>query len=228
MLLTIDTSGSRTFVGLGNVANSKLQIRQWIPADQVASGSHSSSLASIVQQMLLKEGCTPDKIKAMVLGNGPGSFTGLRIAFAFAKGFSLVHSTPIVTISSLLAAAWEFKNRSVPIVAIDDARRDEFFAARFDFQNSDDGEAAQIISGEELKQWISSTPSTLLVSTNREMLKHFPLCELSENVSQSLAEIFSHGAKGLKAQMISDIAALKPDYVRAVAAKTIAERQASV
>lgn len=72
-----------------------------------------------------------DQLGAIVIGGGPGSFTGLRIAAATAKGFCHALGIPLYAYSGLLAAAAEFGDRADHICALFDARRDEVYSATY-------------------------------------------------------------------------------------------------
>lgn len=72
------------------------------------SGNHHSvELAPAVQGMLDHASVTPNDLTALAVSTGPGSYTGLRIGVALAKGMALANDLPLVGISSLdiLAAA---------------------------------------------------------------------------------------------------------------------------
>jgi tRNA threonylcarbamoyladenosine biosynthesis protein TsaB len=62
---------------------------------------------------------------------GPGSFTGLRVGMAVAKGFCFGWGIPLVPVSTLHALAWRFPREGVTICPVQDARRGEFYSATF-------------------------------------------------------------------------------------------------
>jgi tRNA threonylcarbamoyladenosine biosynthesis protein TsaB len=70
-------------------------------------------------------------IKALAVATGPGSFTGLRVGLAAAKGFCEGLSVPIVGVSSLEAMANQLPFAAHPVCAILDSRKGEVFAALF-------------------------------------------------------------------------------------------------
>ena len=70
----------------------------------------------------------PRELDAIAIGAGPGSFTGLRIGMATAKGIAFAAERPLWAVSSLAALA---HGLSGEIVAVLDARRGELFAGRF-------------------------------------------------------------------------------------------------
>ena len=75
-------------------------------------------------------GVAPLQIEAVAVGAGPGSFTGLRIGMATAKGIAFAAHRPVWAVSSLAALASEAPRDGV-IVAVLDARKGEVFSAAF-------------------------------------------------------------------------------------------------
>lgn len=73
-----------------------------------------------------------EKINGLVIGAGPGSFTGLRISFAIVKALSLSLEKPVIKIGSFLAMAYPFKGKYDRITVITDARRNMIYVAVFD------------------------------------------------------------------------------------------------
>ncbi|GHA87929.1 hypothetical protein GCM10009069_08600 [Algimonas arctica] len=64
---------------------------------------HAERLAPMVVEVLREAGVTPEDIDRIAVCTGPGSFTGLRVALSFAKGFALPRRTPVVGIDALAA-----------------------------------------------------------------------------------------------------------------------------
>jgi tRNA threonylcarbamoyl adenosine modification protein YeaZ len=75
-------------------------------------------------------GITPGQLEAVAVGAGPGSFTGLRIGMATAKGIAFALGTPVWAVSSLAALALEAPGDGT-VVAVLDARKGEIFAGTF-------------------------------------------------------------------------------------------------
>jgi tRNA threonylcarbamoyladenosine biosynthesis protein TsaB len=101
ILLAIDTS--TRYIGLALFDGSQVLAEIiWNSTDH-----HTVELAPAVQDMLLRVHVTIQSIQAIGVAIGPGSFTGLRIGLAFAKGIALVQHIPLIGIPSLdiLAAA---------------------------------------------------------------------------------------------------------------------------
>jgi tRNA threonylcarbamoyladenosine biosynthesis protein TsaB len=74
-------------------------------AREATADRHSSNLLRLCDEVLREAGTTPAALSAVACGAGPGSFTGLRVGLAVAKGLALASSPPFVLVSSLRALA---------------------------------------------------------------------------------------------------------------------------
>ena len=117
-VLAIDTSTSRTLVAI-------------IEADTIlfsgflaGATAHGPSLPALVQEALAVSG-----VDEVVVGMGPGPFTGLRVGIAFAQSFALARDIPVRGVCSLDAIAAQINEKDF-IVTVD-ARRKEVYWARY-------------------------------------------------------------------------------------------------
>jgi tRNA threonylcarbamoyladenosine biosynthesis protein TsaB len=78
----------------------------------------------------------PEEVTQVVVTNGPGSFTGLRIGVATALGFASALGIPCAGVSSLMAAAYGALNWSGTVCAAMDARRGQIYCAKFTAGNN--------------------------------------------------------------------------------------------
>lgn len=98
--------------------------------------THSTKLVPMIESVLSELDMSASDIDAFACTNGPGSFTGIRIGMASAKGLALPAEKPIVTVSSLAAAAYHFSNQPLPILAMTDARNSQVFYGRYQFTDN--------------------------------------------------------------------------------------------
>ena len=89
---------------------------------------HQERLGSMVREVMETAGLSFDDLDRIGVTVGPGSFTGLRVGVAFAKGLSAALDKPCVGIGSLEAMAAE---RIGLVVAVIDARRDQVYVQAF-------------------------------------------------------------------------------------------------
>ena len=94
---------------------------------------HSEFLHSFIEESMAKCKLEYDELKAVSVGIGPGSFTGLRIGLSSAKGICYSKDIPLITINSLeiLAHKCKITNEEI-LVPMFDARRMEVYFSIFD------------------------------------------------------------------------------------------------
>jgi tRNA threonylcarbamoyladenosine biosynthesis protein TsaB len=94
---------------------------------------HSSALLPAMEEALRIAGLKPADLTAVVVGGGPGSFTGLRIAAATVKGMLQALRLPLYSYSGLHATAAAHWASPGPVWGVFDARRRDVFAAAYSF-----------------------------------------------------------------------------------------------
>ena len=115
--LTIDTSTSQTIVAL--IEDGHILFH----SNHEGATDHGAAVMELVDQAI-KAGGVPSQV---IVGMGPGPFTGLRVGIAFARSYALARNIPVIGICSLDAID---VNQSEYTVAID-ARRKEIYWARY-------------------------------------------------------------------------------------------------
>lgn len=93
----------------------------------------SRAIESVAMEVLRGAGVAPRDLAAVVVADGPGSFTGLRIGIAFAKGLCRALGVPLLAAPSLLGAARAVLDGAGDVVAEYDALRGEVYRAVYRF-----------------------------------------------------------------------------------------------
>ncbi len=93
--------------------------------------THSASLMSSLDITLRSAGITADRLDALGVTLGPGSFTGLRVGIAAAKGLSLATGIPVAGFSSLAMLAMNLPHARLPVCPMLDARKSEVYGALY-------------------------------------------------------------------------------------------------
>lgn len=94
--------------------------------------THSQTLFPIIKSTLAAAKTDFSDIDAIGVATGPGSFTGLRIGIACAKGLAAPGNLKCVGVSTLLAAAYVFKGENAVICPVIDARCGQVYNALFE------------------------------------------------------------------------------------------------
>ena len=131
-LLLIETSSKNCSVGV-SCDGVLLALNE----SNEASFSHAEKLHIFIKETLRKAELKKEDLEAIVVGMGPGSYTGLRIGVAAAKGLCYALDAPLIAISSLETIAYATKDivsGDTYIIPQIDARRMEVYTAVFDQQ----------------------------------------------------------------------------------------------
>jgi tRNA threonylcarbamoyladenosine biosynthesis protein TsaB len=90
---------------------------------------HQEALGGVVRETMAQAGVAFDRLDRIAVTVGPGSFTGLRVGLAFAKGLATALNIPCIGIGTLDALA---EGRSGPRIAAVDAKKDQVYWRAFD------------------------------------------------------------------------------------------------
>ncbi|MFZ3130668.1 MAG: tRNA (adenosine(37)-N6)-threonylcarbamoyltransferase complex dimerization subunit type 1 TsaB [Desulfosporosinus sp.] len=123
--LTIDTTTKVTAVSL--TEDGRLIAEGFLHTAK----THSERLIPMLDQLLKAASWTLQELEMIGVVRGPGSFTGIRIGIATAQGLAQVLKLPLLAVSSLDALAWAGLGRTEDIVPILDARKNEWYTARY-------------------------------------------------------------------------------------------------
>ena len=94
--------------------------------------SHSTKLHSFINEVISDSKITINELSAIAVSKGPGSYTGLRIGVAAAKGLCFSLDIPLISVSTLLILSKQIKISSGLILPVLDARRNEVYSAIYD------------------------------------------------------------------------------------------------
>jgi tRNA threonylcarbamoyladenosine biosynthesis protein TsaB len=200
--LALDTSTDTAYVALkhqGQIFQRQLQ----------GVASHAQSILPMIEAIFQEAQIDLCDVNGIIVGRGPGSFTGLRVACAVAKGLALVHQIPIYPVSSMMAMAWQAK--VLPTLAIMDARMQQVYWAYY--SNFDEKPAEHVTCLSEVN--IDSNPAMLVTyqieAYNDKMPQQFSACKRYEASPNAVVMI-----EIVEANLISaiDASLLEPHYVR--------------
>ena len=109
-------------------------------------------LMPMIAEVLADAKLGADALDAVGVAVGPGSFTGLRIAIAAARGIALARGIPALGVSSFATIAAQAPAGEPLLVALD-TRRDDFYLQVFDSRREPRGEPA-LLSAEAAARWL--------------------------------------------------------------------------
>jgi tRNA threonylcarbamoyladenosine biosynthesis protein TsaB len=126
-VLLIHTSGAE-----GSVALADTELPTVIAAREMLPGRSSSErLVPAVKRLMEASGWTLRELAAIVVVNGPGSFTGVRVGLSAAKGLSEASGVPMIAVSRLALLAACAGVNDATVYAVLDAGRGEFYLGEY-------------------------------------------------------------------------------------------------
>jgi len=127
LILNIDTSLSTASVCLAKDGEPMRMLKNPDQKD------HAAWLHPAINELFRETGILPNELNAIAVSIGPGSYTGLRVGLASAKGFCFALNIPLITINTLTLLAYAVKEEATDLVVpMIDARRMEVYTAVFD------------------------------------------------------------------------------------------------
>ncbi len=214
VILALDTSTRAVGLALFDGAQI-INESTWLSHDH-----HTVELAPAVDQALHKSNLTAKDLGAVAVALGPGSFTGLRIGLALAKGLSIVRFIPIIGIQSLDILAAGQPGIEIPMAAILKAGRGRFAVGWYQFIDNAwaSTKEIEVLTTESLAEKIS-IPTLVageLSQVERDYLtRHQPLAKLA-SPSQCIrrpAILAELGWKKWKLGLVDDPENLAPVYL---------------
>ena len=124
-ILYLDTSSSFLYCGLFDDDTEIFEVKENLGKKM------SEEVLYRINSFFNEKKVSTDSVEKIILVNGPGSFTGVRIGITIAKVYSYMLKVPIITISSLYAMALSSKEKCIHVPIID-ARRGYVFSAIYD------------------------------------------------------------------------------------------------
>ncbi len=186
--------------------------------------THSQTLLTMAQHLMEHCGIEAKDVDAVAVAAGPGSFTGVRIGVAAAKGFAWGREIPCCGVSTLEAMACALGVYSGYVLPVMDARRDQVYNAVFYARQ---GKLERItedraISLEELSREIKNYQDLIFLVGDGSILCYNTLLESVPNLvlppehrmHQRASGVATVAAKEIAAGKICDGATLTPNYLR--------------
>lgn len=158
--LFIDTSNQDVSIALLKDGKVIDKITKSIPNE------HSKYAVSYIDEVLKKSEITPKEVQSIMVVNGPGSFTGVRIGLTIAKVYALLNDIKVTLISSLKCLAIG-NNKNKYILSLINARNDNYYIGFYD-NNYNDVINEHFGNIEEVNDIINKYDDILVVSNNSD------------------------------------------------------------
>ena len=220
LILCIETGTDICSVGI--VDNGKL-----ISLRESDSGrDHAKKVAVFVDELLSENNIDPQQIDAVAVGEGPGSYTGLRIGVSFAKGLCYGLGKPLIAVSSLAAltavAIEDYKAGILDIKNWDsallcpmiDARRMEVYTQLFDSNaNPLNSVSAEVVDENTLAEYRAKTDNFVVFGSGAAKCAEVLEAELID-ITPSVRGMAAIAEKKYANGEFVDVAYFEPYYLK--------------
>lgn len=197
MLLAIDTCGSSGTIALAQ--HDGVNVTSTVTAE-LAGKTYSATLLPRLRALLEKNQTSLRDLEAIIIVNGPGSFTGVRIGISAVKGLAELFATSVIAVSRLHVLAHKAE---LPYAALD-AGRGEFY-----FGNYTAGESERLLSAQELR---AAVPISELAVCEEKSFTAFPEAHLLP--APTAYDAIAIALPRLLARNFDDLATLDGNYLR--------------
>jgi tRNA threonylcarbamoyladenosine biosynthesis protein TsaB len=126
-ILGLDTAMAACSVAVIDTSHALPLASAFVPMER----GHAEALAPMVERVMAEAGLEFSALDRIAVTTGPGTFTGVRIGLAMARGLGLALNRPVIGIDSLSAIAAN-ESADSPLLVVSDARNNEVYAALFD------------------------------------------------------------------------------------------------
>ncbi|GAA3197036.1 tRNA (adenosine(37)-N6)-threonylcarbamoyltransferase complex dimerization subunit type 1 TsaB [Lentilactobacillus kefiri] len=214
-ILAIDTSNKPLSVAV--MDNDQLLAQTTLTTHR----KHAEFLMPVIEDLVKKSDLAPADLDRVVVADGPGSYTGIRMAVTAAKTIASTLGIELVTVSSLLNLALNVQKDNVLINPIFDGRNQNMFTGLYRWN---DGEIETVISDQHinLEKWlhlIAEYDQQIVIIGDTDSFENDMRSALHSRlvVGQSLEGIPSAaklGQYGLSQSPVSNVDAVVPRYLR--------------
>ncbi len=232
MLLALNTCGSVATIALG-AADPDAQAIRVLATAKLPVRTYAARLIPEIAAILTPRQLTLRDVKAIVVVNGPGSFTGVRVGLSTAKGLAEGGAIPLIAISrlALLAGASGLPH----VLAAVDAGRGEYYVGEY---RNGDKVSELLLSGEETVRVARAPGAGVLVcdeSRDADVSAHnvsgcaaLSICGPVYVQPPDAAEALRFALPRWRAQSFDDAETLQANYIRRSEAEVVRAAHAAV
>ncbi len=206
-ILTIDSSSNVLRLALSY--NGDRLVKSEEPAEQ----SHGQILLKKVDALFESAGILKTELDVIIVSTGPGSFTGLRIGIAAAKGIAVALGIQIVSVNLVELAAHKLQHEEDEILIIVPFKKDEFFVVPV----SDNQYDLSRLKTLTLKNYIENCPDKKFAAYGIDLQSYFDNIahlDYSEKLLYDASDLNIIGQKKIEQGSFENISLLEPLYIQ--------------
>lgn len=221
LILCIETSSTNCSVALakekGGFPN-KYNVDHCLDLieDNSSSYSHGENLHVFIDKILTRNNLEMKDIDAVAISKGPGSYTGLRIGVASAKGLCFALDIPLISVDTLQALSLQGLPNSDVVIPMLDARRMEVYTTVFNGNTKLEKTTATVLERNTFSSYLKEEKVTILGSGALKFK------ELNEDTSNTYIDALPTAltmcdlaiTAHKKSDIVNDIAYFEPFYLK--------------
>lgn len=206
-VLAIETSSPRLKLAL-SFGGDRL-----VKSDEEVERSHGQIIIRKIDNLISSAGLKQSDIDGIVVSTGPGSFTGLRIGLAAAKGIAVALRIPVIGISLFELAAWRLRSESETVMVAAQVRRDELLVGRVKDGRFDVNSVAAVPLA-SLRQYIGQSAVVGIGLDIVRFIDGARLADFHTELEIDPADLINLGRPRLVAGEFAALATLEPLYIQ--------------
>jgi tRNA threonylcarbamoyladenosine biosynthesis protein TsaB len=206
-VLAIDTSSSELRLALSFDQDRSVQVRETVGRD------HGRVIITKIRGLFDSSGLTTGDLHGIVACTGPGSFTGLRIGLAAAKGIAVATEIPIVGINLFEVAAHKLRAPGRATFIVIPLNRDECIIATV-HDDSYRKDSVSVVRYDGLAEVIGDSPAVGLALDVSSRVGKVDPEKVSGQLDYDALDLLHLGVRRLAAGHADDIAELEPLYLQ--------------
>ena len=212
LILSIETSSQLCSVALHD------QGRLIAVSQSEEEGAHAKQLTLLIEDVAKKAATKLSSLVGIAISIGPGSYTGLRIGLATAKGLCFGLDKPLITVSTLkiLAARHADSTRHQILIPVMDARRMEVYTAVYAIENLEELEPAHALILNEFSFAAYQQKNALIFGHGaQKFMDSYPNPSFTFNLENPSPEAIHMGQLAYEAYLnkkFENIVTIEPDY----------------
>lgn len=206
-ILVIDSSGPLLRLGL-SFGGDRL-----VKSEQAVEQSHGRIIMKKIGELFESADLARTELRAICVCTGPGSFTGLRIGLAAAKGMAVALGIGVVGVSLYEVAAYKLRESVRKVSVLVPLTRDDVFLGEV-YAGKLSGDGIRVVRNRDVAEAVGGNPVAGYQVDLAARFPGLPGADLSERAAYDVADLLWLGRAKRDSGCVDDLESLEPLYVQ--------------